>query len=192
MKKIITLFQRNYDGDRLVRDEIVPGAEWVVAGEGIATRKFDGTCCMIQGGVLYKRYDVKNGKAPPAGFVPAQDPDAETGHWPGWVAVGPGPDDRWHREAVLVSVPPDGTYELVGPKVQGNRENFPSHILVPHGAEILEGVPRDFQGLKEFLGTHDFEGIVWHRDNGDMVKIKGRDFGINRVDLQRTLAAAKA
>ena len=27
MKKIISLFQRNYDSDRLVRDEVVPGAE---------------------------------------------------------------------------------------------------------------------------------------------------------------------
>lgn len=26
MRKIISLYQRNYDGDRLVRDEIVPGA----------------------------------------------------------------------------------------------------------------------------------------------------------------------
>ncbi|MCV7174897.1 hypothetical protein [Mycolicibacterium sphagni] len=29
MKKIISLFERNYDTDRLVRDEITPGAEWV-------------------------------------------------------------------------------------------------------------------------------------------------------------------
>jgi len=39
MKKIPSLFQRNYDGDRLVRDEVVPGAEWVMAGEGTATRQ---------------------------------------------------------------------------------------------------------------------------------------------------------
>lgn len=43
MKKIISLFQRNYNGDHLVRNEVVPGAEWVLAGEGVATRKFDGT-----------------------------------------------------------------------------------------------------------------------------------------------------
>ena len=35
MQKIISLFQRNYDGDRQVRDEVVPGAEWVLAGEGV-------------------------------------------------------------------------------------------------------------------------------------------------------------
>lgn len=39
MKKIISLFQRNYDGNRLVRDELVPGSEWVQEGLGIATRK---------------------------------------------------------------------------------------------------------------------------------------------------------
>ena len=66
MKKIISLFQRNYDGDRLVRDELVPGAEWVAAGEGKATRKWDGTCCMVRDGVLFKRYDAKAGKTPPA------------------------------------------------------------------------------------------------------------------------------
>lgn len=40
MKKIISLFKRNYEGDHLVRDEIVEGAEWVIAGEGEATRKW--------------------------------------------------------------------------------------------------------------------------------------------------------
>ena len=55
MKKIISLFQRNYDGDRLVRDEVVPGAEWVIAGEGVATEKYDGTSCMVRGGELLTR-----------------------------------------------------------------------------------------------------------------------------------------
>src|SRR3990167_7568687 len=100
MKKIISLFQRNYDGDRLVRDDVVPGAEWVLKGEGRATRKWDGTCCMVRGGKLYKRYDAKAGKTPPPGFEPAQEaPDPVSGHWPGWLLVGDGPDDRWHREA---------------------------------------------------------------------------------------------
>lgn len=42
MKKIISLFQRNYDTDKLVRPEIIPGAEWVIKGEGFATQKLDG------------------------------------------------------------------------------------------------------------------------------------------------------
>jgi hypothetical protein len=39
VQKIISRFQRNSDGDRLVRDEVVPGAEWLLAGEGVVTRK---------------------------------------------------------------------------------------------------------------------------------------------------------
>lgn len=175
MKKIISLYQRNYDGDRLVRDELVPGAEWVAAGEGVATRKFDGTCCMVRGGKLFKRYDAKAGKVPPAGFEPAQEPDAATGHRPGWLPVGDGQDDRWHREAMKPDLP-DGTYELVGPKVQGNPEGFDVHTLVRHGAELLFDVPRTFAELKKYLRAVPIEGIVWHHPDGRMVKIKRKDF----------------
>ncbi len=177
MKKIISLFRRYYDDDRLVRDEIVSGAEWVVAGEGLATRKFDGTCCMIRDGKLFKRYDAKAGKIPPAGFEPAQEPDPITGHHPGWVPVGDGPDDRWHREAMIDL--PDGTYELCGPKIQGNPEGFIDHVLVRHdgGMTVLHPQPpRDFAGIKEYLMTRTIEGIVWHHPDGRMVKIKRKDF----------------
>jgi len=201
MKKIISLFQRNYDGDRLVRDEVVPGAEWVVAGEGQATRMFDGTCCMVRDGVLYKRYDAKQGKKPPANFEPAQDYDEVTGHMPGWIPVGSGPEDKWHRQA-LENQPDlrDSTYELCGPKVQGDAEreyrcktwgvSEDMHILIQHGcclfASECDGVfrdcvPRTFSGLKEWLSDRDIEGIVWHHPDGRMVKIKKKDFGLHRV-----------
>lgn len=180
MKKIISLFQRNYDGDRLVRDEVVPGAEWVLAGEGIATRKFDGTCAMVRDGKLFKRYDAKHGKVPPGGFEPAQEPDEKTGHWPGWLPVGDGPEDRWFREA-WDSDPLnrwDGTYELCGPKVQGNPEHFATHELVEHGRHVLDDCQRDFAGIRSYLQTAGIEGIVWHNEDGRMVKIKAKDFGI--------------
>lgn len=181
MRKIISLFQRNYDGDRLVRDEVVPGAEWVQAGEGVATRKYDGTCCMVRDGVLYKRYDAKRGKTPPTGFEPAQDPDPVTGHWPGWVPVGDSPQDRWHCEAVAPDSPancglPNGTYELMGPKAQGNPDDFDRHILIPHGCTVLVDFPRDFEGVREYLRNFDGEGVVWHHPDGRMVKIKRKDF----------------
>jgi hypothetical protein len=178
MKKIISLFQRNYEGDRLVRDEVVPGAEWVLAGEGVATRKIDGTCCKMEGGKLFKRYDAKQGKTPPPGFIPAQDADPNTGHWPGWLAVGDGPDDKWFREAEDKALP-DGTYELCGPKVQGNPEGYSKHTLISHGSEKLDA-PRTFNELKNFFVGKDIEGIVWHHPDGRMVKIKAKDFGIKR------------
>lgn len=179
MQKIISLFQRNYDGDRLVRNEVVPGAEWVLAGEGVATRKFDGTCCLVRDGKLYKRYDAKAGKTPPEGFEPAQpEPDPITAHWPGWMAVGEGPEDRWHREAWEHSPRlPDGTYELCGPKIQGNPERLDRHTLIAHGKFFhFPDCPRDFDGIREYLYTFPYEGIVWHHPDGRLVKIKRKDF----------------
>lgn len=181
MKKIISLFQRNYDGDRLVRDEVVPGAEWVLAGEGVATVKLDGTCCMIRDGRLYKRYDAKRGKTPPAGFEPAQEPDETTGHWPGWLPVGTGPEDRWFLEGWECALDKaDGTFELIGPKIQGNPERSVVHTLMRHGAHHLPEVPRTFEAIRKALSGGAIEGIVWHHPDGRMVKIKAKDFGIKR------------
>jgi hypothetical protein len=179
MRKIPSLFQRNYDGDHLVRDEVVPGSEWVFAGEGVATRKWDGTCCRIEMGKLYKRYDAKQGKTPPQGWEPAQDPDPVTGHWPGWVAVSDGPEDRWHREADLSGLP-DGTYELCGPRISGNPERLDKHILIRHGAHVFQEAPCYFDELARFFAITDIEGLVWHHPDGRMVKIKAKDFGYSR------------
>jgi hypothetical protein len=181
MRKIISLFQRNYETDRLVRDEAVPGAEWVLAGEGTPTRKWDGTCCLVRDGKLFKRYEVKQGKTPPPNFEPANDVDENTGKQQGWVPVGDGPEDQWHREAFAGPQILDGTYELCGPKVQGNPEHFDIHVLLPHGSDALSAdTPRTYEGIKKFLEVCDIEGIVWHHPDGRMVKIKKRDFGFKR------------
>jgi len=191
VKKIISLFQRNYNGDRLVRNEVTPGAEWVINGEGVPTRKVDGTSCLVKEGELYKRYDSKKGKNPPVGFIPAQDPDPVTGHWPGWLKVGTGNEDKWHNEgyqnikSLNNGVILDGTYELVGPKVQGNPENYDRHMLLRHDSLVLVDdikLARDFESIKNYLEEKNkssyFEGIVFHHSDGRMVKIKAKDFGI--------------
>jgi len=182
MEKVISLFKRDYEGNRLVYDELVQGAEWVQTGEGIATEKLDGTACLIEDRRLSKRYDVKKGRTPPAQFQPAQEADPVTGHWPGWVPVrDSAPEDKWHREAWEHGGKdlPDGTYELVGPKVQGNKYRLTDHRLWRHGANPLEDVPRTFQAIKAYLEDHpEHEGIVWHHSDGRMVKIKRRDFGL--------------
>ena len=186
MKKIISLFQRNYDGDRLVRNEIVEGAEWVIQGEGVPTQKLDGTCCMVKDKKLYKRYEIKKGKTPPTDFLPATDVDNITGKQQGWRPVGEGNEDRWHREAFLVTYDTvkvnelDTTYELIGEKIQGNPEKIQGHKLLIHGSKVLIDVPRDFKGIRNYLKDKDIEGIVWHHPNGKMVKIKKKDFGFKR------------
>lgn len=180
VKKIISLFERDYDGNHQVFDRIVSGAEWVINGKGIATEKIDGTACMIRDGKLYKRYDVKEGKIPPLNFESCEDkPDEHTGHWPGWIPVTNKPEDKWHQEAFDSMIDKqDGTYELIGNKVQGNPYGLKSHKLVKHGANILCWVPISFDGIRDYLESHIIEGIVWHHSNGRMVKIKACDFGI--------------
>lgn len=194
MKKIPTLFQRDPDNRSRVVPTVTPGCEWVLAGEGYATQKFDGTACLVRDGLLYKRFDAKAGKTPPSGFVAAQEaPDPETGHWPGWVLVGEGPEDRWHREALAEyesggRVIKDWTYELCGPKIQGNTELLDRHVLVRHGSGIwmpsYETVQPEaaFTMFCQLLDIHKIEGIVWWRDiknqDCDKVKLKRRDFGL--------------
>lgn len=181
MKKIISLFMRNYDTDHLVRNEVVPGAAWVINGEGVATRKWDGTCCMVENGKFYKRFTVQKGKEPPLDFRASDERNAETGKWEGWLPVGDGPEDRWHRAAYArVGSLAEGTYELLGLHINGNPESYNCDMLFKHGDFLLVQVPRDFEGLREYLRYANIEGIVWHHPDGRMVKIKKKDFGFKR------------
>jgi hypothetical protein len=183
MNKIPSLFVRNYglDGDPNknhfhYRNEVTPGCEWVLAGEGAATRKWDGSACLWRDCRLFKRYDLKAGKPTPSGFVPCVGAD---GHIPGWVPIGDGPEDKWHHEALAsVFAPVDGaTYELVGPKINGNRDGFEGHILVRHGALVVDNVPREFTALGAWLGAHPIEGVVFHHPDGRMAKATRQCFG---------------
>lgn len=186
MKKIPSLFVRDFEGDHLVRDEVTPGAEWVQNGEGIATRKWDGTCCLVRDGKLYKRYDAKPGRTSPADFEPAQDRDPITGHMTGWVPVKEGPEDKWHRETYAADGPlTDGTYELCGPKIGANPEGFEKHCFIRHGVHEIDA-PRDYEGLAEYLLNHPdaIEGVVWHHSDGRMVKIKRRDFPTTATEVK--------
>lgn len=142
--------------------------------------------------------DKTDFKPAPDGWQAAEsEPNKHTGHWPGWLVVRPDlPENQYHAEGYywLRSLfsdefsPPaalDGTYELVGPKVQGNPYNLNNHELWKHGLDfrdskspINETPPRDFDGLKEWFSRNVCEGIVWHHPDGRMVKIKRRDFGL--------------
>lgn len=207
MKKTPSLFKRDYEGNRFCTREVVEGSEWVLTGEGVATLKIDGTSCLVHDGKLYRRYDRKlnkkaqrrkrsghkgpwaeaDFKVPPEGFEPCEpEPNQHTGHWPGWVPVGEGPQDQYHREAFHNSQQvaeqhheafQDGTYELVGPAVQGNPYRLSKHVLWRHGAVVLTLPTLTFEGIRDYLEGFRCEGIVWHHPDGRLVKIKRRDFG---------------
>lgn len=179
-EKIPCLFQRDFAAGALASRAVAPGCEWVRAGEGVATRKRDGTSCAVISGVLHLRFDAKHGRAPPPGALPCQAPDPVTGHWPHWLAVGDRPEGKWHREAWAALARPlaDGTYELCGPRVGGNAEQLKSHVFFRHGSEVLD-VPGDFDGLRTLLSRSSMEGLVFHRGDAaqSMVKLRRVDFG---------------
>jgi hypothetical protein len=74
----------------------------------------------------------------------------------------------------------DGTYDLCGEKVQGNPEQIKGHELIKHGLEILPLRDKSFEGIKTFLEPLDIEGIVFHGKDGQMCKIRKKDFGLKR------------
>lgn len=171
-------------GRFLATEQVTPGCEWVIAGEGIATRKWDGQAVMIKGCIVYKRYDCKQGKTPPVGFIPCQEPDSITGHWPGWIVCRiSDPGNRWINEAYENTfggvAGPDGTYEAIGPKINGNKDQFIEHRLKKHGEWFFEGIIRTYEGMKTFFVEDPrFEGIVFHHPDGRMCKVKRSDFGL--------------
>lgn len=172
------LFKRDYEHEKVLTSEVTPGCEWVLAGEGKATFKFDGTACLIMGGYLFARYDAKHGKAPPSEAIPCDSqPDPITKHWPHWVRVEDQPQYKWHKAAFAVFSGPDGTYELVGPGINSNKENRKVLELVKHGSIVCEDAPRDFEGLKAYLAHFNGEGLVFHHPDGRMCKIRRVDFG---------------
>lgn len=175
MKKIPTLFKRVFtpDHQKTITREVTPGCECILRGECIATVKWDGACCAIINGEIYKRYDAKIGKDgkrknPPEGAIPCQpEPDPITGHWPHWVKCEEGkPEDKYFLEALanfrlapmLSTTPaqpykeryfvsaPDGTYEAIGYPWQGNPYALQTCTLYRHG--------------------DDFIGDLWLRDDG--------------------------
>lgn len=183
MKKIPTLFTRVFENRRIVNilPEITPGCEEAFKN-GIATIKFDGSCCAIINGAFYKRYDAKKGKTPPPYAIPCCDPDPVTGHWPHWVRVETNnKNDKWFIEAYSWyeehdCIPSDGTYEAFGKHFNGNPYGLEDDRLIQHGILGVE-VERDFESVRKWLETHGHEGLVFWLNGEPVCKIKRTDFG---------------
>lgn len=187
MKKIPTVFLRDWDNDpKHVTREPHPDCTWVLAGEGRATLKWDGTCVMYDLAQGWSaRREVKPGKTPPPNFE-AISTDEETGKTIGWEPIEQSPfraffDEAFGRLLRANRVFP-GTYELIGPKINGNPQDWPHHELIRHGeADILRTrdlatAPRDYDGLRDWLTSRPYEGIVWHHEDGRRAKLKAKDF----------------
>lgn len=185
MKKIPTVFERDPDDRRHVTAQVTTDCEWVLAGEGTPTRKYDGTCMMFDG-AWWARREVRPGKPEPAGWVEV-DADPVTGKRIGWEPVAQSSFYRWFLEAIEPYAEDDpwthGTYELIGPKINGNPDGARVHSLRLHAmAPQLPIAPEQYSydGLRDIvtklLADDGVEGIVWHHEDGRMAKLKGKDF----------------
>lgn len=187
MKKIPTLFERQFENHRIVQvlPTVSPELEWVLAGEGHATIKWDGACCAIIGGKFYKRYDAKHGKPVPSNAIKCQEEaDPVTGHLPCWVPCNRSdPADRWFWAAFdRAANLPDATYEAIGPHFKTNPHGLSEDILKLHGMDVVD-VERSFEGIRSYLERNNIEGIVFWKDGEPKCKIKRRDFGYPWPDL---------
>jgi hypothetical protein len=171
MQKIPTMFVRDESKPgHPVMNQIKPECQWVLDGEGVATEKRDGTNVKVEFGQLFKRQKPKARDYDDASYVPCDRAN---------------PADRWAYEGFdyMAQPVPDGIYELVGPKIQGNPDKYTTHALmsvVPPSASLtpLGDVPRTFDGLRQYLADRPIEGLVFHHPDGRMAKIKRRDFGL--------------
>lgn len=183
MRKISTLFTRDPANLRHILRTVHPDCEWVLEGEGTATRKWDGTCVQLDtAGTWWSRREVKPGKSRPAGYQVVEE-DPVTGKCVGWEPIGQSAFARFHAEALSndPTLTP-GTYELLGPKINRNPDGFDAHVLIAHGwapfsiRQDYATAPRDHDGLRAWLQARPYEGIVWHHPDGRMAKLKARDF----------------
>ena len=189
MKKIKTIFDRDWEGNRGVVN--IPVVDPVYLQPAIATEKLDGTnvrltvrnhtIVRIEKRRNPSKLEKAKGIVDPwyvdASEFEAQDKhivdaskntdlsDIENGEWSG---------------------------EAVGPKIQGNPLNLDKHevVLFSHPETrrtrltFTVNPPLDFDGLRDWLNGQKsligkdapIEGVVWHDDHNQMFKIKLKDF----------------
>ena len=188
----------NHEKD-LVTREIRPECEWALSGEAKITIKHDGTAAAFINGKLHKRYDRKLAKkfarklrelgsdflvepnmfkVLPEGAIPCEpNPDPITFHHPHWVPVGEGNEDKFFKEGLenTLELNEGDTFELVGPKLQGNIYGLEEHVLLVHGDREVTDIELTFDGIKNWLRMNNEEGLVFHHPDGRMCKIRRKD-----------------
>ena len=190
MNKIPTMFVRDPDDRSRVIPEIHPECQWVRDGEGVCTRKYEGTSVLLDNKTQWwARREVKKGKKVPENYMYlSTDPisEAQMGYEP----IEQSSFAKMHKEVLErraghVWMP--GTYELMGPKINQNPEKLEHHDMQKHSdAEVYlnEERPRTFESITKLV-LHvgewaGWEGIVYHHPDGRMAKLKYRDLKFMR------------
>lgn len=209
MKKMPIIFDMtfNEDGDRevihTIRTEIrnLVNSTLAEGGHIIPTFKRDGTAVFCDAdGKWFTRRAVKTGKQAPEGFI-ALETDPNTSTTFGWEPKESSPMKKFLDRAITRFIDDNGdepprntTFELLGPKINGNPEHVDVEELRIHGQEKADGFPtiqdilandEPFEMLKpifaDFRAQH-IEGIVfWTADkDGNLIeprfKVRCKDF----------------
>lgn len=204
MRKIPSIFVRRERSNLVDLERITASCEWVFSqGEGkILTVKRDGTPLLYRKEVWYQRRTLKSRLDPgtdgfpkPADFTPCQptpeyDDESKQWEWPGWMPL----DTQYKKlldEAIIsrgeMKAEDDGySFELCGPKINGNPEGLNTHQLFVHASEViaLQSNVLTVEVLVGIVKTIRNEGIVIYSgrqlDMGmECAKLKRRDLGFD-------------
>jgi hypothetical protein len=170
-------------------DVLNDAATWIFNEPSTVTVKRDGTgIAVADDGRIFARRSVRKGKKAPEGFVLAEL-DPFTGHAFGSEPIETSGFIKMFREAVENLEEPltPGTFELTGPKINGNPEGLARHALFRHGVEVITDIPdmrtvdpdNAFEILKNIFTDfkkRGIEGVVWAGADNKRVKLRVYDF----------------
>lgn len=189
MIKLKTILPKDpADLGRVIPGNLIPGIKFF-------SLKVDGTACMIKDGIPYCRYDLKSGKSIPNGAIPCQEADLLSGHHPHWIPL----DINNHSHKYMLEgfknlkFIQDGTYECIGPKIQGNPHQEDTHLFIPHFYEDLNfEVNFDLMNENPYNYFYNlfldfpYEGLIaYDSDFNPIGKIRRKDFGFKNTKFNK-------
>ena len=183
MKKIPTIFKRDETkGGKIIDQYVIDPADLLTAS---ATEKIDGTNVRVtvRNHICVRLEKRRN---------PSKLEKAKGIIEPWYTDASMSSEDKHIQSALSgtdLSNIPNGEWsgEAVGENIQGNPLNLIGNKIVFFSlgqCPVFEDAPTTFEKLKEWLPKQKskygnncgIEGIVWHYENGDMAKIKTKDF----------------
>jgi hypothetical protein len=210
MQKIPLLFKTDEQ-----RKYVIPevNVEAVFEEPTIAHRKYDGTCMYFDGIDWFARRQVKNySNGINALDFEMVEYDSITDKAFGWEPVARSPFFKAWQEA-MIKQPLDcdildtrdgmyepGTYELLGPKINGNPEQIKGHRLMPHSRaqqlgdiqmlelELVQDPEQAYAELKRVLFYLPVEGVIF-KDRGlkPLAKLRRKDFDFAKEERNKLI-----
>lgn len=184
MKKISTIFKRDMnDGAKIYNEYYINPEDFKNA---IATEKLDGTNVRV---TVRNHIPVRLEKRRNPTRIEKEKGIIE----PWYIDASESSEDKHIQNALKgtdFSNVPDGEWsgEALGENIQGNELNLVGNTIFLFSFDTtriqLVDVPYTFDELKEWLPKQKskfgndcgIEGVVWHMPNGNMMKIKTKDF----------------